>query len=425
LATASLNAVLGHLRRVAVLQGQAGKPDAQLLESFIRQQDEEAFETLVRRHGPMVLAVCRRTLPNPHDAEDAFQATFLVLARKASAVRPRERVANWLHGVAYRTSLKARATRARIRAREKQMTQFPEPEARQPDLRNDLRRVLDEEVSRLPEVHRLPLILCDLERKTIREATQQLGWPQGTVAGRLARARKTLARRLTQRGVVLSAGSLAVALPETAMAACPSNSLGLLTVRAAGALARGQAAAAALVSPEVAALTEGVLQTMILSTSKRAVAAAALLVAVVLGTGTARNLAQGQGADPAPSPLQGEKARFEAQTPAPSRKDVGGARSIAGVYRLFARDNPDAGLVCKMEVIARDGNSFSVRGLDQNWSGEGKLDGRSGYYNWVFDEGQTGRTTFTIGRDGTLRGEVLGEQDQVNWSYLARPAGRP
>src|SRR5262245_13762260 len=106
--TVPLNAVIRHLRRAALLQDGAGRTDGELLESFIDQKDEAAFEALVRRHGPMVLGVCRRVVRNHHDAEDAFQATFLVLARKASSVSPRERVANWLYGVALRTAMKAK-----------------------------------------------------------------------------------------------------------------------------------------------------------------------------------------------------------------------------------------------------------------------------------------------------------------------------
>src|SRR5580704_16666524 len=128
MAKAQMDMVIRHLRRAVLRQDGAGWKDGQLLASFIDQKEEAAFEALVRRHGPMVFGVCRRVLRNHHDAEDAFQATFLVLARKASSVRPREGVANWLHGVALRTALKAKAMTAKRRGREQQVTEMPEPE---------------------------------------------------------------------------------------------------------------------------------------------------------------------------------------------------------------------------------------------------------------------------------------------------------
>src|SRR5947209_5862103 len=128
MATAQMDTVIRHLRRAVLRQDGAGWTDGQLLASFIEQKDEAAFEALVRRHGPMVLGVCRRVIRHHHDAEDAFQATFLVLARKAASVRPRERVANWLHGVAFRTALRVKAMAAKRRGREKQVTAMPESE---------------------------------------------------------------------------------------------------------------------------------------------------------------------------------------------------------------------------------------------------------------------------------------------------------
>src|SRR2546427_451931 len=133
MATSLMNPVIDQLRRAVLLQHGAGLTDGQLLESFVSHKDEAAFEALVRRHAPMVLGVCRRVLRNHHDAEDAFQATFLVLVRKADAIVPREMVANWLYGVAYRTALKARTMIAKQRVRERQVTEMPEPEAFEPD----------------------------------------------------------------------------------------------------------------------------------------------------------------------------------------------------------------------------------------------------------------------------------------------------
>src|SRR6516162_4686070 len=190
MATAQMDMVIRHLRRAVLRQDGAERTDGQLLTSFIDRKDEAAFEALVRRHGPMVFGVCRRVVRNHHDAEDAFQATFLVLARKASSVRPGERVANWLHGVALRTARKAQTMLTKRRGREKQVTDMPDPEATQQDQWRDLPPLLDQELNGLPENYRLPILLCELEGKTIKDAALQLGWPQGSLAGRLARGRK-------------------------------------------------------------------------------------------------------------------------------------------------------------------------------------------------------------------------------------------
>src|SRR5262249_27234943 len=154
----------------------------QLLEGYVRGREEAAFAALVRRHGPMVWGVCRRVLHSHQDAEDAFQATFLVLVRKAASVVPREMVANWLYGVARQTALKARATTARRRAREKQVTAMPEPPLEQQALWDDLQPLLDQELGRLPDKYRAVIVLCDLEGKTRKEAARHFRLPEGTVA---------------------------------------------------------------------------------------------------------------------------------------------------------------------------------------------------------------------------------------------------
>src|SRR5579883_2299453 len=270
MATTKMDTVMRHLRRVMLRQDGAGWTDGQLLASFIDQKDEAAFEALVRRHGPMVFGVCRRVVRNHHDAEDAFQATFLVLARKAASVRPRERLANWLHGVALRTAMKANAMTAKRRGREKQVTEMPEPEAAQQDQWQDVQPLLDQELNGLPENYRLPILLCDLEGKSIKEATQQLGWPQGTLAGRLARGRKLLAKRLANRGVVLSAGSLSAVVSQNMASAGVPIALVSSTVKAAAMIAAGQATVAGAVPAKVAALTEGVLKSMMLTKLSKA-----------------------------------------------------------------------------------------------------------------------------------------------------------
>jgi RNA polymerase sigma-70 factor (ECF subfamily) len=283
MATSLLNPVIRQLRRAVLLPDGAGLTDGQLLESFVSQRDEAAFGVLVRRHGPMVLGVCRRVLRNHHDAEDAFQATFLVLVRKAASIVPREMVANWLYGVAHRTALKARSMIAKQRVRERQVTAMPEPEALEPeDCWREWQPLLDQELSRLPDKYRVPVVLCDLEGKTGKEAARQLAWPEGTVSSRLARGRTMLAKRLTRHGLALSGGSLAVALSENASACVPASVVSA-TVKAASLFVAGKAAATGAISARAAALTEAVVKTMLLTKLK--VMAGVVLVVGILGTG--------------------------------------------------------------------------------------------------------------------------------------------
>ena len=172
-AKTSMSKVIDRLRRAVMAGGETDVTDGELLEYFVRRHDEAAVAALVRRHGPMVWSVSRRILGNHHDAEDAFQATFLVLVRKAASVRPREMLAAWLHGVARQTALKARATTVRRQAREKQGTAMPEPEARrQPESSSDLQHLLDLEIARLNDKYRVAILLCDLEGKSRQDAAR-------------------------------------------------------------------------------------------------------------------------------------------------------------------------------------------------------------------------------------------------------------
>jgi RNA polymerase sigma factor (sigma-70 family) len=263
MATGQLNGVLYTLRRAAQRRAGDGQTDAQLLECFISERDESAFEGLVRRHGPMVLGVCRRVLGNHHDAEDAFQVTFLVLARRAASLAHRELVGHWLYGTAYRSALAARAARRRVQ--EKQVRDMPDPEAAADpaDTWRQLRPVLDRELSRLPEKYLVPIVLCDLEGRTRREAARQLGIPEGTLSGRLTTARRKLARRLAGRGLAPAAGALAALLSQNVVSACVPASLLVSTTRTAlGIAAGGQAASVA--SAGVVTLMDGVLKMMLL-----------------------------------------------------------------------------------------------------------------------------------------------------------------
>src|SRR5947209_13941159 len=159
MATGQMSEVIRHLRKTGLLRDRADRTDGQLLEDYLASREEGALAALVRRHAPLVWGVCRRVLPDPHDAEDAFQATFLVLLRRAASIASRDRLANWLYGVARRTALKARAATAKRKGRERQAAELPEPAAPSEDRGDDPRPVLDRELSRLPEKYRaVPLL---------------------------------------------------------------------------------------------------------------------------------------------------------------------------------------------------------------------------------------------------------------------------
>jgi RNA polymerase sigma factor (sigma-70 family) len=276
MAVGSLSKVLERLRGVLGRRDAGADTDAQLWRRYVQQRDGAAFEALLRRHGPMVLGVCRRVLHNEHDAEDAFQATFLVLLRKARALRSPEAVGNWLYGVAHRTALHARDAAARRRRKEAELL----PRAETPDDgRAELLAALDQELARLPDKHRAVLLHCDLEGKTRKEAARELGWPEGTVASRLARARRLLAKRLAGHGLV--GGGPAALFAHHAPAPLPT-AVAARTIKAAGRLAAGEAPKT--LSAEAMNLAEEVLKTMSLN---RLVRTSVLVLAAgtVAGTG--------------------------------------------------------------------------------------------------------------------------------------------
>jgi RNA polymerase sigma factor (sigma-70 family) len=263
-----MNGVLRHLRRAALLSVGDGPSDAHLLQSFLARRDEAAFEALLRRYGPMVLGVCRRVLRNVHDAEDAFQATFLVLARKAGSIRSMQVVASWLYGVAYRTAMKARAMNAKRREKERQAGAMTRPEATADE---ELLAQLDYELSRLPEKYRVPVILCELEGKGRKEVARLLGVPEGTLSWRLAQAKKLLARRLSLYGTV----AVTALLAEGAASACLPPALRASTTKAA--------LTAGVVPAQVLALTEGVMKAMLLTKLKITACFAMLMLLAGVG----------------------------------------------------------------------------------------------------------------------------------------------
>jgi RNA polymerase sigma factor (sigma-70 family) len=250
--------LLRFIRSLAPWGGSAETSDADLLARFAADRDQAAFAALMRRHGPMVLGVCVRVLGDTPAAEDAFQAAFVVLARRARSVSRPDLLANWLFGVAYRTALKARASAARRRVAERQVSAVTVIDPLDELMRRDLLRALDDELSRLPEKYRVPLVLCYLNGQTHEEAARRLGCPSKTITTRLARACERLRVRLAQRGVALSAAALAVTLSESAQA-MPAALLETTI----------QAAAVGTVPAGVAALVKEVLMSMFISKLKR------------------------------------------------------------------------------------------------------------------------------------------------------------
>jgi RNA polymerase sigma factor (sigma-70 family) len=282
---AALSEALGDLRRTTPLSDENTLSDGQLLERFVAARDEAAFGAMVRRHGPMVLGVCCRVLRHHQDAEDAFQAAFLVLALKAASVR-RESLGAWLYTVAYHAALQAQAA-VRRRAPERQVEEMPHPEVAPVEVQ-DWRPLLDRELHRLPEKYRAAVVLCDLEGKPRTVAARELGVPEGTLSSRLATARKMLARRLAKCGLSLSVATLVAGLTQGATAAVPAPLLSS-TVAAATLVAAGQAAA---VATPAAVLMKGVLKAMF--AMKLKIVVATVLITAVLGAGGIAYRASGQ-----------------------------------------------------------------------------------------------------------------------------------
>jgi RNA polymerase sigma factor (sigma-70 family) len=309
--------------------------DRQLVERFLDRQDEAVFEALVRRHGPMVYRVCARVLRQTQDCEDAFQATFLLLAQRIRSVRKLDSLASWLHGVAQRVSLKARACAATRRRHEQAaLVESDQPPA--DATWSEVRMVLDAELQRLPEKWRLPLVLCYLEGQTQVEAAAQAGWSKSTLRRRLDEAREALARRLQRRGV-LGAGAIAAILlcDCEAPAAVPSGLVGSV-VETAARLTTGQMALAALVSTRISALTEGVTTPMILSKFKIVLLfgmLAVLLTGAGFGMFGTLSPAAEPGQDKKESP---EKPTANKPQPADKSANDGGAKKLVRNCKGFS-----------------------------------------------------------------------------------------
>jgi RNA polymerase sigma factor (sigma-70 family) len=318
-----LHNLLSHLHRA--VGAPDGDSDSRLLERFVRKRDATAFELIVWRHERLVRGVCRRLLGDGHDADDAFQATFLVLVRKAASVGKGAALASWLYKVASRCALRLRARTARRNRRQAHgvdVAALPAPEvpAREEAIPGPL---LDEEIQALPEKYRAPLVLCYLEGLTYDQAARQLGCPKGTVSTRLTKARDLLRGRLLRRGVNLSPVALVGILCERPSSAAP---LGLVPL-----VARSAGAAAGAVPARVAAIVEGVLRSMFLARIKPA---SVLLLLVALGTGAGALLYQGR-----------------AEPPAGDRPPSTPAADGEAVYRQFFTRTDQEGKLCDQEEL--------------------------------------------------------------------------
>jgi RNA polymerase sigma factor (sigma-70 family) len=292
-----MSEVVERLRK-AVLRGDTALTSGQLLECFVRCREDAAVAALVQRHGPMVWGVCRRVLSNYHDAEDAFQATFLVLVRKANTIMPREMVSNWLFGVARQTALKARAIATRRKAHEKQVKYVPEPGLSECDSANHAQAVVDCELAAIPDKYRAVLILCELEERSRKEVSGLLGIPEGTVAGRLARAKSLLVKRLTRRGVTTSFAFADILAKRAVPSAVTSAA-----VRAACERAGGSSAAQESMSLRVSNLATRVSRSMLMH--KLWPALVLVFAVFACGTGALSLLAQDRKEPPDNQPKEG------------------------------------------------------------------------------------------------------------------------
>ncbi|MBL8794491.1 MAG: sigma-70 family RNA polymerase sigma factor [Planctomycetia bacterium] len=284
MASNQLSKVLQHLRQVMGGGAAVDVTDGQLLRDFVQHQDETAFRALLERYGPMVMGVCRRAQLGAHDADDAFQATFLVLVRKAGAIREQELVGNWLYGVAFRIARRARQQAARRGFQRSEVPDMAIPGLTTATDDQEARLVIDEELQQLPRKYRVPLVLCYLEGKTNEATAKYLRCPPGTLKTRLARGRELLRARLERRGLALSAAGLAALLAPEALQAAVAPTLTEATLEAATLCAAGQAVASAASAP-VASLVDGAVRELFVAKLQAVAGAALLLLAVGAGFG--------------------------------------------------------------------------------------------------------------------------------------------
>jgi RNA polymerase sigma factor (sigma-70 family) len=435
MATTQLGTLMRHIKELAA--GRAGRhtTDRQLLDDFVSRRDDGAFAGLVECHGPMVLGVCRRVLRHEQDAEDAFQATFLVLARHAESIRRREALASWLYGVAYRTALKAKrdATRRRIHeARLRDRT----PPAAPGQTWDDVQAVLDEEIQRLPESLRTAFVLCVLDGKTVPAAAAGLGVKEGTLSWRLARARQRLRQRLGRRGIELSAVLAALYLVQGAGSAAVPAALAGITIRFGLSVAAGEPAAG-VIPAHLTTLAAGGTQAVFLSKTKIAVLILLMGCLLVAGAGglarqrlaawqqpaaQPKSQAANQAAQPAPARegAKDEKETIEVsgRVVDPDGKPVAGAkvfytRAVLAFWRDPPPPAPPTPTTTDAEGrfrfrVSRTGYLFAEEKAD--WLKGGVVGVAEGYGpGWVYNDGAEKRAGVTIQliKDVPIEGRVL------------------
>jgi RNA polymerase sigma factor (sigma-70 family) len=320
MARAPVGAILQYLRKLTASPAD-GETDRHLVRRFVAARDEAAFAAILRRHGGMVLGVCRGALRDAHEVEDAFQATFLVFVGKAGSLRRPELLGNWLYGVAQRVAAKARVGAARRRIREGPLVDAPAPESDVSPEKLELRRELNEAIGRLPDKYKAPVVLCYLEGKTYTEAARVLGWAEGTVSGRLSRARDMLRRRLERTAAPHSLGLL-VPLSSEPLRIELVKSLTAAAVRTTA----GQGMAG--VSLRAAVLAKGVLKEMFWSKMKLA-----LGVILMLGVAGAGVVAIGYGRAPAPDEAKPKAQKDAAPKVTMKAQDLDDVASILHIYK--------------------------------------------------------------------------------------------
>jgi RNA polymerase sigma factor (sigma-70 family) len=366
--------VLGFIRKIAAAGEIRQLTDEQLLKRYATERDEAAFASLVHRHGAVVWRVCRSVLHESHAAEDAFQATFLILVRKAGTIGRPQLLGNWLYGVASRVALRARKTMAQREAHERRAARMFAMTAVDTAAEQDLQPLLHEELQRLPTKYRSPMVLCYLEGRTNEEAARRLQWPVGTLKVRLMRGRQLLRTRLARRGLALPAAALtSTILSGNAASAVPAPLLDA-TIHAALSFAAGKAAGVGIISAHALALTEGVLKTM--SWTKLKIVAAVFCAVGMLGAGlfTVRTTAADQNPEKdavalgAPDPLAApnEEAKMKAEL-----------KKLQGTWNMVALEIENAKMAANAfkgsKIVVKD-DTFTTISMGANYKGTLKID---------------------------------------------------
>jgi RNA polymerase sigma factor (sigma-70 family) len=349
------NGVIRYLETLSGCAGKTEQTDGDLLRTFLSRRDPLAFEGLVRRHGPMVLRVCRRTLGNVPDAEDALQATFLLLAQKALTIRNQDALASWLHGVAYRMAHHAKRTASRRRNHEAHVTPPSPPDPALSAASRELQAILDEEIERLPENLKGTFVAVCLENHSCAEAARLLGLDEAAVRMRLSRARKRLRERLARRGVALTAVLAVAGVVETEASAALPRGLVTGLGKAAAKVTAGEALVRGLVSAPVLALVEGVSRTM---TPLKLRTVAVLLVVLPLA-----GLGFGMALYPAPSGVPVEQRQSGTTPPAPKSSPSSVARAVPPGRDRARPDQEQAKELLRQALKALEDADTDGRGL--------------------------------------------------------------